>query len=238
MHYREFAPAPDLASVVETMWTVTGSPGDRIRVLADACTDLIALDDGARSVLFNGPMTMAESSQLHFPVTTGLRFRPGVLACVVPDLRLDAMLNADLEVPNPRPGTDQADGLTGYVRFLMEQGRIRTHPDVDGVLAAMADGTGALAAAYRMATASERTIQRLFQVYVGMSPRQTAKVLRQNHVGRALRSGVGSIAELASAHGYADQAHLTRHFGELAGIPPGRFLQEVGRDGIVQDASA
>lgn len=226
IRYVETEPPSDLARVVETLWTVQGSPGERMRVLADACTDLIALDDCAGLVLFNGPMTVAESTELHFPVTTGLRFRPGVLAEVVPDLRLDAVLNADREVVNPRPGENPADGLTEYVRFLLDERLIHTHATVDHVLRSLAQAPSDLSAAYRVAHLSERTIQRLFLRYVGMSPRKTAKILRQNDVGRALRTGVGTIAELASAHGYSDQAHMTRQFGALAGISPGRFLRD------------
>lgn len=217
-----------MSGVVEALWTVHGSPGERMRLLADACTDLIALDDRARRILFNGPMTVAESTELHFPVTTGLWFRPGVLAEVVPDLRLDAVLNADLEVVNPREGENPAAGLTAYVRYLLDERLIHTHATVDHVLGSLAHAPSDLSAVYRSAYVSERTIQRLFLRYVGVSPRKTVQILRQNDVGRALRTGEGTIAELSSAHGYSDQAHMTRQFGALAGVSPGRFL----RDGV------
>jgi AraC-like DNA-binding protein len=39
------------------------------------------------------------------------------------------------------------------------------------------------------------------------------------------RGNVRSLAELADFCGYADQAHLTRDFGEFAGAPPAAFLR-------------
>jgi AraC-like DNA-binding protein len=60
-------------------------------------------------------------------------------------------------------------------------------------------------------------------------------VIRQNDVGRVLRSGGGGLATLAHDHGYADQSHLTRDFTRIAGLPPGRFAHELRSGGIVQD---
>jgi AraC-like DNA-binding protein len=237
VRYVEVAPPADLSPVLEALWQVEGTPGERIRVLADACTDLIALDEHASSVLFNGPMTVAEVSELRVPVTSGLRFRPGVVAEVVPNLRLDDVRDSEIRTLNPCPGEDATAGLVNLARCLLKAGRIRRNPVVEEVLAAFAEqGPGTrLSEVYRSAAASESTILRLFHEYVGLSPRQTLKVLRQNNVGRALRTRIGTIAELAAEHGYADQAHLTREFGALAGLPPGRFVKEINADGIVQD---
>lgn len=73
---------------------------------------------------------------------------------------------------------------------------------------------------------------------MGLSPKQTARILRQHDVTRILRSGTGNLAALASRFGYADQAHLTREFRVQVGLPPGRYRHEIRDVGFVQDASA
>jgi AraC-like DNA-binding protein len=60
----------------------------------------------------------------------------------------------------------------------------------------------------------------------GMPPKLFARVMRFDRAVRVLRRDrVASWAELASACGYADQAHLTRDFREFAGGPPAAFAR-------------
>ncbi|MCI0159422.1 helix-turn-helix domain-containing protein [Leifsonia shinshuensis] len=237
IRYAESAPPPDLSAVVEAEWRVEGIPGERVRILADACTDLIALGPGAREILFNGPMAVADITELQVPVTFGLRFRPGILAEVVPSLRLSEMRDKEVIVANPIAASSEIDGLRAFARHLIATDRLKTNPVVDAILEMLADrpDSRTLMVAMAAAPASERTIQRFFLEFVGLTPQQTVGVIRQNNVGRALRTRIGGLAELANAHGYADQSHLTRDFTRLAGLPPGRYAREVAFDGFVQD---
>jgi AraC-like DNA-binding protein len=237
MKYVERAPVAELSAVAEAEWLVEGVPGERMRILADARTDLIALDNRASQILFNGPMTRAEVTDLIAPRTIGLRLRPGVIAEVAPSLRLEQLRDTELVITNPCPGHSEEDGLHRFATHLLEAGRFRSHPVVDEILHQIASqpNGGTLAAAMKAAPASERTIQRLFKEYVGLTPQQTVGVIRQNNVGRALRSRIGGLAELAHDHGYSDQPHLTRDFTRRAGLPPGRYAREIQFDGIVQD---
>ena len=75
----------------------------------------------------------------------------------------------------------------------------------------------------------------LFRAEVGLAPKAVARLMRFEAVigtiGRSVRAGrTIELAEIAAAHGYADQAHLTREFGRLAGIPPGRWAQQEFRN--------
>lgn len=40
----------------------------------------------------------------------------------------------------------------------------------------------------------------------------------------ALERGEGTLADLASQLGYADQAHFARDFRALVGVPPSRYV--------------
>ena len=91
---------------------------------------------------------------------------------------------------------------------------------------------------------SERTLGRRFAAAVGLSPKEASRVTRFLCVARTLEREPGAIlAQVAAAAGFADQAHLTRDFAELAGITPAAFIREpsVTRspppDGFLQDTS-
>ena len=69
---------------------------------------------------------------------------------------------------------------------------------------------------------------RLFRRAVGRTPHEFVVRRRVERAKELLRGGGGSIAEVALAVGFADQGHLTRHFGRLLGTTPARFLREHG----------
>jgi AraC-like DNA-binding protein len=76
---------------------------------------------------------------------------------------------------------------------------------------------------------SRRHLASRFATEIGLSPRTSARVARFDRARRALAAGqAASLADLAAAHGYADQAHLAREFRELAGCPPSQWLAEEG----------
>jgi methylphosphotriester-DNA--protein-cysteine methyltransferase len=72
---------------------------------------------------------------------------------------------------------------------------------------------------------SERHLRRLVSAHAGYGPKLLARILR---LRRALaRVGAGAeLAEVAYAAGYAGQAHFSHDCSALAGVPPGRFLQD------------
>jgi AraC-like DNA-binding protein len=71
----------------------------------------------------------------------------------------------------------------------------------------------------------KRTLQRLFERYVGVSPKWVLSRYRMHDVVTALDEGYdGSLADLAAEYGWFDQAHFTREFTELIGIPPSEYL--------------
>jgi AraC-like DNA-binding protein len=80
---------------------------------------------------------------------------------------------------------------------------------------------------------SPRTLQRLFARYVGASPLWVLRRYRLQDAAAAIDAGEGSdLAALAAELGFADQAHLTRSFGQVIGVPPSVYRQ--GRPAPVQ----
>jgi AraC-like DNA-binding protein len=76
---------------------------------------------------------------------------------------------------------------------------------------------------------SERTLRRRCHEAFGYGPKTLQRILRfQRFLELARRSDL-RMAELASAAGYADQAHLTREARRMAGMTPAAVRQQLSR---------
>jgi AraC-like DNA-binding protein len=74
---------------------------------------------------------------------------------------------------------------------------------------------------------SERQLRRRALTAFGYGPKVLERILRfQRFLALADRDPIPDLATLALTAGYADQAHLTRESGRLAGLPPARLLAE------------
>jgi AraC-like DNA-binding protein len=72
---------------------------------------------------------------------------------------------------------------------------------------------------------SYKRLERVFARDVGLSPKHFARVARvQRALELATTQPRAPLARLAAESGYADQAHFTREFSRLIGLPPRAFL--------------
>ena len=72
-----------------------------------------------------------------------------------------------------------------------------------------------------------RSLQRLFERYVGVSPKWVLSRYRMHDVVTDLDAGYGgSLADLAAKYGWFDQAHFTREFTDLVGVPPSAYQRQ------------
>ncbi|MEJ7650616.1 MAG: helix-turn-helix domain-containing protein [Nakamurella sp.] len=96
-------------------------------------------------------------------------------------------------------------------------------------------GRAPIAAVADAAGVSTRHLGTLFRAEVGLAPKAVARLIRFEAVigalGRLVRAGRSiELSKIADAHGYADQAHLTREFNRLAGTSPGRWARQEFRN--------
>lgn len=76
---------------------------------------------------------------------------------------------------------------------------------------------------------SARTLQRLAQRYVGLTPAEMIRRRRLQEAAERVRTDPNvSLAQIAAELGYADQAHLTHEFRERLGITPGTYRDASG----------
>lgn len=75
---------------------------------------------------------------------------------------------------------------------------------------------------------SRKHLSRRFQHEVGLGPKTVARILRfQRSLKMARAAGPRlNLADIAVANGYADQAHMTRDFQALGGLPPRALLRQ------------
>jgi AraC-like DNA-binding protein len=92
-------------------------------------------------------------------------------------------------------------------------------------------GSGGAISVHELATEtgwSRQHLARRFRREFGLGPKLAARIVRFERAQRMLRSvpSFVTIAQVAVACGYYDQAHLDRDFAELAGCPPSELLLE------------
>ncbi len=72
---------------------------------------------------------------------------------------------------------------------------------------------------------SQFALLRAFRAETGLPPHAYLNQQRVRHARLLLDAGVPP-AEVAARTGFADQAHLTRHFKRVVGVPPGAYQRE------------
>ncbi|CAL9491593.1 hypothetical protein SUDANB6_03258 [Streptomyces sp. enrichment culture] len=122
------------------------------------------------------------------------------------------------------------------LRAALRPGRVRPGPRRDPVLARrlrelldarVTEGL-TLDEAAALLGAHPAHLVRAFSTAYGIAPH---RYLTSRRVGRARRLLLAghTPAEVAAATGFHDQAHLTRHFRKLVGVPPGRYRAGASR---------
>jgi len=77
----------------------------------------------------------------------------------------------------------------------------------------------------RAAGVHPSTLVRAFRAHLRCSPAEYVRRLRLDHARAALAATTRSIAEVALAAGFYDQAHFTTAFRRRFGVTPARFVQ-------------
>ncbi|XDD45545.1 helix-turn-helix domain-containing protein [Leptospira sp. WS39.C2] len=74
---------------------------------------------------------------------------------------------------------------------------------------------------------SERTLQRKFQNYVGLTPKQFAKIIRfQTSLVELNGNKKSKLTDIAYGNGYADQSHFIRNFKSFTKEKPFQFREK------------
>jgi AraC-like DNA-binding protein len=242
--YREFDPGVALRQEIHCLWisVMPAAGGEPVRVLPDACTDLIW--QSGRGAFVAGPDTGPwPSASPAGTVMAGVRLSPGAGGPAL-GLPLSALL--DQRVGASDLGTGFGGRLArslgpalapaAALRLLASEVRclVLDNP-ADPLVAEAARLLGRPRAqagdvAARLGV-GERQLLRRFRAAVGYGPATLRRVLRFRRFVARVDAGEGlpggpDLARLAADTGYADQAHLTRECVRLAGLPPAALTAE------------
>jgi AraC-like DNA-binding protein len=236
-----FAPSASLRAFVDFYWLVSwdleGRADEVQRILPYPNTHLVF--DAGRTALHGVVRGAFERTVTGKGRTLGVRFTPGGLRPFV-DGPLAALTgrtvpaDAMLGVPGAqaeRMVLDQ-DGAPAMVAAaealllaVLPQEEPRSASAAHAVAVAAAEnGPTSVAALSARVDMGERSLQRLFADYVGVSPKWVVQRFRlQEAVWRLGRPEQPDIAALAVELGFFDQAHLTRDFTRLVGRSPHEY---------------
>lgn len=197
-----------MSELVLAVWDMAPGRAVEATVLPDGCRDLIMhWAPGGRPHWFVSPLTgQAYTVAVEAgTVMRGFRLRPGVHLAEA--ALLDAVQGREW-------------GLADIRSRLADHGHLL--PQVAEALECLASGAISVAGASTMLGVGPRSLQRLLSGATGESPAFWLQLARARQAARAVLAP-GSLAELADACGYADQAHMTRDFRRWFATTPSQM---------------
>lgn len=254
-NYRELPPPPELATHLICVWhsrTEADGTSVRNRVLPDGCIDIVWIGDAPPKIA--GPATIPVIADLppgaHI---IGARFRPGMASSLL-GLPASELLNMDVLLGDiwgdiaERLVDEAGPDASVEARFRALRGALvdrlaSVGPRDEAILQAVALLNYAPATQVRELSQrlglGERQLLRRFSSAVGYGPKTFGRILRfQRALDLARQPAFAhtDLATLAFTTGYADQAHMSREFSRLAGLPPSELLASRRRSIEVSDS--
>jgi AraC-like DNA-binding protein len=226
MDYAELALPPSLHGLVAAVWTAT-VPQDagawvEQEAVPDGCIELIRRHAG-RSVwrreqpelfatgLATAPARLRLGAGARFTAVKLWPWAWSILAGPLPpaddwidvtDAALAALLDGDAaEIPTRLAARFAGVDVPLLGRAILESSSV----------AEIAARTGM----------NHRMLQRLFARHFAMPPGTYLRLCRFGGAVSEVQASSETLADTAAAQGFADQAHMTREFRNLAGLPPG-----------------
>jgi AraC-like DNA-binding protein len=238
-----YPPAPDLAALVERHWVVSWElpPGREasVTLLPQPCVNLV-LDQGRLAVCGVGRDRFSYAYRATGRVF-GVKFRPGAF---LPFLRRPVAELTESVFPAERlwgpaatalaeqlSAADGVDGLVGPAEAFLRARWPPHDPQVElvgRIVAAMLHdpSISRVDQVTDRFGLTARTLQRLFQRYVGVSPKWVLRRYRLHEAAAALaREQDRPWAEVATDLGYFDQSHFIRDFTAAIGLTPVAYAQ-------------
>lgn len=237
---REVPPCPALRPYVRCFWgPVARKYG---LVVPDACADIIILPEGQglrmhfcpvdnTPYISHSDMQDMFAVRFYFWALPYFQISGAFSEESFPDLRAHLLREGFLEA-------DFHGRQTLMERYLLHRLGASCVPGslLDGIdLMVRSHGRIPLKEVAAHMTVSPRTAERLFRRSTGLTPKETADVIRyQTLWRRSLQPGF-DLMEQVEALGYCDQAHLLNNFRKFHGLPLREAVEKAWRVAFLQD---
>jgi len=241
MKYAEYIPADPLKAYIDVYWVLeTGSlykPFNR-RIFADGCTEIFINMGTSRpivnsitpllpgNVYLGGTMTCSSVvTSVPNSAFVGIRFKPAgfskfytlsqneIVDQIIefPDKQLLSIIDLDAQLP---ARLDKFFHSKIKDRFSTIIPITETIDYYHGQIS-----VDRLAAKHNV---SNRTLERIFERYIGIPPKELIKIIRFQNASKRLQKDNSdqSLLNIAFEMGYYDHAHLTREVKKYSGLNP------------------
>jgi AraC-like DNA-binding protein len=237
--YTEIPPAEHLKDYIDTYWIMeTGAlyqPAE-VRLYADGTTDIFVNMGSTRPLLNNNPLlpdtiyfggTMTASSliqRLPSSVFIGIRFKPGGFAFFY-KLPLQELTDEIIEFPDRflYDLLDVDNKVTDRLDDFFTK-KIRNTRNLLSLAKTVENHKGQITVDYlaEIHHVTNRTLERMFNEHMGITPKEFIKVIRFQQVLKRIRKKdfKESLSQLAFEMGYYDHAHLTNEVKRYSGVNP------------------
>lgn len=204
IEYTEHVPGPDLAPWVQAFWHLTCVRPTTLRVLPDACMDIINGDVvGSLTTVILADLKAGDES-------FGVRLRPGAFTTLY---KVPANELTDMTIPLRE--------LVRHAPTLVAAAADAALPDLVADAAMYQTNLKSLS---RDSGYSERHLRRRVIAATGHSPRKLARIARMQAL---LAAGRGeNWAQSAAQLGYYDESHMINDIKALAAATPQEILAE------------
>lgn len=222
--------------------------------MADGCPGLIFqhADQGSfiqngkklsEAFLFGQTTRYAEIKLAGSFKTVGVYFQPHALQTVFgykPDELTDSCLDVNLmakkhgfnlseQLSNAATSADQLDILSAYLQAQVDKNTKQDNEAMQYALVSIiqSNGTVSLNQLQKYLQLSERSFQRNFKLYTGITPKLFSRICRFQASLKQLKDiSYDKLSDIAYGHDYADQSHFIRSFKEFSGLSPNQYLKQ------------
>ncbi|WP_118973288.1 helix-turn-helix transcriptional regulator [Taibaiella koreensis] len=127
------------------------------------------------------------------------------------------------------PAAEKIALLSQYLFFLVRKHSHPAHQSMEYLLAHIVKASGKISIKemQEQLRLSERSMERRFQQYIGMSPKLFTRICRfQASLSQLRQYDFNKLSDLAYDNEFADQSHLIRTFKEFTGATPAQYLKQ------------
>lgn len=256
MLFHRFAPAKSLESFVECYWVIESEEKKPViqKIIPDGFPEIIfhygdpyRINMHEAWELQSNSLLAGQLKKYFFLENTGasgvvgIKFKPAGLAQLFGFTMYaftDKVISlSNLAQPSLKALEQDIRTCAGYSEMIMiaethlqkivDSRQYKVGP-VDKAIDLILDSKGAVSISEieKSCFVTERWLQRMFQKYVGLSPKFYSRIIRFNFIFQLMQEGNFSWLDITHRAGYFDQSHFIRDFKAFTGEDPSCYFFE------------